>query len=341
MAGRKSERLINLVIALLASSRWLTRDEIRRSVVGYENLSDDAFFRIFERDKADLRSLGVPLETGSADPWADEDDAYRIRRDDFTSTALALTGPEKTLVALAATVWNEATLGAVTSVAAAKLDPAPLAPAPAAYALGATVPADDPALPVLWEGVFTNRPVRFTYHGRLRQVEPWRLILRRTVWYLVGRDIDAGPRLFRLSRITDRPHLKTRAPRFTPPAASIIDDCAAGLAEPAPTAHAQVAIRPGAAAALRHRGCVLAPTESSAPAGLEVPAGYDLVEIPYARVDDLVSEICAAGADALVLDPPRIRHLVLAHLRHTAGLAEAPRGGAADETTGPVSGGRP
>ena len=57
MAAAKTERLLNLVICLLATSRYLTKEQVRRAVPGYSE-SDEAFERMFERDK-ELRQLGI------------------------------------------------------------------------------------------------------------------------------------------------------------------------------------------------------------------------------------------------------------------------------------------
>ena len=65
MAPRKTERILNLTICLLVSGRYLPKSRIREAVEGYHNLSDAAFERTFERDKDELRSLGVPIEVGS------------------------------------------------------------------------------------------------------------------------------------------------------------------------------------------------------------------------------------------------------------------------------------
>jgi proteasome accessory factor B len=64
--SRKIERLINLTIALLATKRFLTKSEIFRTVEGYEG-SPETKERMFERDKDDLRSLGISIEVGSFD----------------------------------------------------------------------------------------------------------------------------------------------------------------------------------------------------------------------------------------------------------------------------------
>ena len=79
MTTRKTERILNLTICLLVADRYLTKDRIREAVEGYHDLSDGAFERTFERDKDELRALGVPIEVGSFDVFFDDEPGYRIR----------------------------------------------------------------------------------------------------------------------------------------------------------------------------------------------------------------------------------------------------------------------
>ena len=83
----RTERLVNLVICLLSTRRFLTAAQIAATVPGYEHDAEDAreheaFQRKFERDKAELRELGVPLETGTASVF-DAEPGYRIARRDY------------------------------------------------------------------------------------------------------------------------------------------------------------------------------------------------------------------------------------------------------------------
>ena len=76
MSKRRTERLLSIVVLLLSSRRYLTAEQIRVSVSGYPD-AGESFKRMFERDKEDLRDLGVPLETGVNHPFDDEV-GYRI-----------------------------------------------------------------------------------------------------------------------------------------------------------------------------------------------------------------------------------------------------------------------
>ena len=81
------ERLFSLVLALLATENGLTKNEILSTVQGYRqkysHAGDNANLeRQFERDKDDIRELGVPLETVQApgDPGNNQNLRYRIPR---------------------------------------------------------------------------------------------------------------------------------------------------------------------------------------------------------------------------------------------------------------------
>ena len=65
MSKRRTERLLSIVVLLLSSRRYLTAEQIRAAVSGYPD-EHEAFKRMFERDKEELRELGIPLETGGA-----------------------------------------------------------------------------------------------------------------------------------------------------------------------------------------------------------------------------------------------------------------------------------
>ena len=90
MSAKKTERLLNLVICLLHTRRYLSVHEIRAAVPGYESDSEDAFRRMFERDKQELRELGIPLETGTDHPAHDDELGYRIARRDYELPPLSL-----------------------------------------------------------------------------------------------------------------------------------------------------------------------------------------------------------------------------------------------------------
>src|SRR5262249_61169467 len=85
-----------------SAGRYLTASQIRDAVPGYPD-SFDAFKRMFERDKDELRELGIPLETGiSATP--DEEPGYRIPRQAYVLPEIRLEPDEAAVLGLAARV---------------------------------------------------------------------------------------------------------------------------------------------------------------------------------------------------------------------------------------------
>ena len=127
VAISKVERLMNLVIALLSTHGYLTAERIRASVDGYaDSPSDEAFSRMFERDKNELRDLGIPLETGRVSAL-DPTEGYRINRDAYALPDIELTPDEAAAVAVATRLWESpelitATQGALLKLRAAGVD---------------------------------------------------------------------------------------------------------------------------------------------------------------------------------------------------------------------------
>ncbi len=95
MSSAKTERLVNLTMALLGTKRYMTKSEIFRRVSGYSG-SGETKERMFERDKDDLRTLGIEIEVASHDPLFEDEVGYRIRpelfqlRENFDSEELGL-----------------------------------------------------------------------------------------------------------------------------------------------------------------------------------------------------------------------------------------------------------
>src|SRR5918996_2382989 len=114
MAAKRAERLVNLVIALLSTRQFVTAAKIRATVPGYDaddrsEKADEAFKRMFERDKAELRELGIPLETGRTSIF-DTEEGYRIARRDYELPPVSLEPDEAAAVGLAARLWQSAEL---------------------------------------------------------------------------------------------------------------------------------------------------------------------------------------------------------------------------------------
>lgn len=195
----KLERLLKLTAVLLNSTRPLTAQELRVQVPGYPK-AGASFNRSFERDKDDLRALGIPLSTVTV-PFKDPPvDGYLIDPDDYYLPDPGLTPDELAALRLAALT--------------VRFDGA--SEAAALWKLGGLVPFGDdsseqdplaslpmsPALIPLFGAIVERRKIEFNYNDLNREVSPWRLDYARGRWYLIGFDHSrADSRNYRLDRI--------------------------------------------------------------------------------------------------------------------------------------------
>src|SRR3954468_8774636 len=164
MAPRKTERIVNLTIALLAPGRYLPKSRTRELGEGYPGLSAAGFERTFERDKDELRALGVPIEVGGYDPLFEDEAGYRIVRSAFELPEITLEADEAAVIGLAARVWQQAGLASATTDALRKLRAAGVEVDRAALdVVQPQLAADEPAFEAFFEGVSQRRPVTFSY----------------------------------------------------------------------------------------------------------------------------------------------------------------------------------
>jgi predicted DNA-binding transcriptional regulator YafY len=325
MSRRKLERLLNLTMCLMSTRRFLTVEEIGRLVDGYDpdGTAEEqaAFRRMFERDKEDLRDLGVPLVTGSNSAWDDEI-GYRIARSDYALPDIDLDPDEASALALAARLWSSASLAGASISALRKLQAAGVDPVPPPPGLEPRVDAREPAFEPLLDAVRDGRVVRFPYRRppetepRERTVEPWGVVSWHGHWYLVGHDRDRDDtRVFRLSRVTG-------PVRATGPAGTVTRppdvDLRAEVADSVPVSvigTATLLVRQGAGHSLRRTEGAQVVTE-----GTQRP-GYDTLTVPYADLGRLTQQVLWYGSDVVAVDPPELRERVIERLRAVAGEA--------------------
>lgn len=204
----KTERLLNLIALLLDTRRPLTPDEIRDKIPGYGG-SHVAFRRMFERDKEEIRELGLPLERVDTDAWGGTE-GYVISKEQATIPDLDLTSDERAALMLAAQAWQGEAVPGDPDRALIKLSLASGDRGDAADTgawLRARVDASAPVLGALLDAIERRKRVSFRYRtggggeAHERSVDPYGL-RHRGSWYLAGYDHDRGEiRHFKLERI--------------------------------------------------------------------------------------------------------------------------------------------
>lgn len=203
----RTERLLNLVIALLSTRVPLSRASIQSNVAGYDSdATVSAFERMFERDKEELRAMGVPIRT-ITDAHG-EVQGYVVDADEYATQDLKLTADEIAVLNLAAQLWDDAVLESAALTAVRKLESLSDEEASTRAPSFGVLTARDAALLPLLRAVRDGKVVRFDYRkphqdeADKRSVEPWAVHSKEGRWYLVGWDTDRGEqRVFRISRI--------------------------------------------------------------------------------------------------------------------------------------------
>ena len=281
-------------MALLATRRFLSKDEIFERVAGYTG-KRDAVERMFERDKDDLRALGIIIQVKPQDIFFEDEVGYRILEDDYELNIGELTPAELSYLSLAAKIWRNQLFAQSGDLALQKLE-----------ALGGTALREDfghgtlslenetPLFPSLWEAISNLRNISFTYRSRnvsQRRLSPYGLTLWKGSWYLVGLDLDKGEiRVFKVSRITSEIIFESKAQSFEVPSDFRIEDHLLMLA-PEPTTQFVARVRVGTCQSLRSQGSV---------SGID--GEWDRVDVSLGN--NWLEQLLWFGSD-LVLEEPR------------------------------------
>ena len=297
------ERLLNLFIALTSTRARMDKQQIRSTVYGYDQgmqgqdaKADAAFERMFERDKEDLRRLGVPLQTVT-DAANGGDIGYRIDASDATMQPIDVTPAELAVLSLAVDYWRDAALGTDARQAFIKVASRVQHEAIPELPFGARATGARSALGVFAEAIHERRAVAFDYASSQsppssRVVDPWRIVMSGGTDYLVGRDHKADAlRTFRVSRILGAVKPVGEQGGFTPPAEVPLGELAPGEIQGTAT----IAVRPEAGNVIRRAGKA---------AGMD--GDWDLIAVPYRHLDSLRADVLALAGAARAVSPPEL-----------------------------------
>ena len=304
------ERLINLIIALLETRRPLTAEEIRTRVAGYEQAQYESFRRAFERDKEELRAMGIPIEVRKQNPLDEHSDGYLIPKDRYYLPELDLEADEIAALRIAAEAVRGAQSEAEAGFMKISVDTAAAPVDGPQVAWGDDV--GEPILGAIYEAQLERRPIRFSYRTAAgqestRTLEPYGLVNRRGHWYVIGNDLGRGAtRSFRVSRFGGSVEILEGT--YDIPAG--FDALQRLPAEPFEIGeeHGEATVRFDASLAWWVEQNLAG--SSSAPG----PDGSVDVILPVGNPAALVSWVLGFGASAEILSPPEMRAHLLAHL---------------------------
>ena len=308
--SRKTERLVNLTIALLATKRYLTKAEIFRTVDGYEG-TPESKERMFERDKDDLRNLGIVIEVRTFDPLSEDESGYRIKPENYQFQLGNLDSRDISLLSLAAEAWRGAALDTSALGALVKL-----------HAIG--IETDSESLPDLAPAILskdanlagaisainTRTVIAFSYlneslQEESRVLEPYAVASKYGHWYLFGNDLDRqGLRIFRLDRISGNISSKGKSVSYEIPSSFSVDNY---FHEARTQQSAELYLRNGRALGLRNR--------AEERADDSAPDDWQKFTISFQDQERFIEEVLWYGEDVIVVQPDLIRKSVIERLK--------------------------
>ena len=305
--SRKSERLVNLTIALLATRRYLTKNEIFRTIEGYEG-NDESKERMFERDKDDLRSLGIEIEVGGFDPIFNDEAGYRIKPENYALDLGEISGSDIALLSLAASAWNGQALNAIAHSALLKLKSIGIdSDIDSIPTLAPRMASASSELVNVVEAITTKSAIIFEYMAQdlsqqKRTIHPYALASRDGHWYFAGLDVDKNAiRTFRLDRVQGEIALGNMVDVFVIPTGF---DLFSHVDEAVSQKIATVDVRKDKAFALRKQALSI------------IDKGeWDQITIKYSDETTFLDSLLWHLEDVLVIEPLELRDSIVDVLR--------------------------
>ena len=298
MSDQKTERLINLTLALLSSKRYLTKSEIFNNVAGYSG-SPETMERMFERDKDELRNLGIRIEVRALDPLFEDDQGYLIDSNTFQINPNDFSQEEIFLLTMAANLWHGSALQKDSKAALLKIQS--LDGLVATNTVASPVIEDNEdskKLLLIFDAVERFITLEFEYKGTVRQVKPYGIYTRRGFWYLAAQENDVV-KSFKVVRIGQQIRATSKAQAFAKPSEFKLSAFLEDINSPT-TSKAEVRIRKNQALALRKRHKIE-----------EVDSEWDKLSIDYLFEDDLIETLLWYGSNLVVISPTSIRDQVI------------------------------
>ena len=281
--------------------------EIFKNVAGYSG-DAEAKDRMFERDKEDLRSLGITIELGTFDPLFEDEAGYRIKPENYELQLKNLDATSIALLSQAGKMWREAALGQSAQSGLRKLRSIGInSDVESIIELTTSSYSAPEQLSDLIEAITSRQVVSFEYLNKelsseVRRVNPYRLSNSLGFWYLIAWDVDkSAVRTFRLDRFSSSVSTSGKNNAFEVDLALLDAHESSQMEE---TSSAVLLVRKGKAPSLRNEGVVS-----------EFDAEWDRVDLQYYGKSQLLREVLWAGENAIILEPQELRDELISSLK--------------------------
>lgn len=311
MAVTKTERLVNLTMALLAAQRFMPKGEIFRKVAGYDSpeATQEAKERMFERDKDDLRSLGIEIEVASQDPLFEDEPGYRIRSDRYRMPPKSFTGSELATIATALSIYSSDELGRHSKNLMQRIRILQEVTPDSEIELSSTFALDESILLEVAAALAVRQTINFSYRkpgqseSQQRTVNPMGLCAWRDSWYLVGEDLEVNEiRVFKLERFTREISRRGAAGSYEIPSDFAVRDYVVMLQGRQDLAIvADLKVRRGRG--LRLRGI--------AQSLLNLDEDWDQIRVSFESEADALAQVLWYGSDIELIAPTALRTKII------------------------------
>lgn len=308
MSSAKTERLVNLTMALLGSRRFMTKSEIFRRVSGYSG-SSETKERMFERDKDDLRSLGIEIEVASHDPLFEDEVGYRIRPETF-QLQQEFDSEELGLIALALNLVSEGDLAETSNSLWRRVNSLAISPEMPEEIRVVTeqIPAD--GLSRILTALTNRTTIRFGYRKsddsdtEIRTVNPLGIGAWRGSWYLVGEDLSRDDvRVFKLTRVKSDIEVISKPGAFSIPADFDIKEYLVMLRPK--QYEATLKLRKNSGMQLRNEALAIESVDEE----------WDQIRVLFVDLESARREVLWLVEDVVVIEPNELRDCVQRALR--------------------------
>jgi len=262
---------------------------------------------MFERDKDDLRNLGITIDVGSFDPLFSDEAGYRIKSENYQLDLGEITSTEISLLSLAAEAWQGAALEDAAQSAILKLSSIGVPADPIDIpGLSPKLSNSSTDLVAVTDAIAHSNFLHFDYlspnlEAQERTIVPIALSNRSGFWYVSGVDQEIQEvRTFRLDRIIGAIEVLKNKSAFEFPADFDFDL----VNVTAPNRLAVIDVRKGKGHALRTL------SESTKDLG-----EWDQIKVPIHSIQTLAAEILWHGEDVFVHQPTDLREYIVEQLQ--------------------------
>ena len=304
MSSEKTERLINLTLGLLASKRYLTKNEIFRTISGYSG-TPESMERMFERDKDELRSAGIVIEVGGLDPLFEDEQGYLIRSSQIQIQPNDFSKQDLILMVLAANFWLESNFDDSARNALLKIssiDSAITAKVGSNNGLMSMQGSnyDFEQIRTLIDAISNNRYIKFRYKSIDREVAPIRLENIQGFWYLSGVD-DGSLKKFKVIRFESAITINDEKAAFDKE--FLTKNLKVQQNQEVQNQQLQAYIRIGKCNNLRKEG-IISPKNGE----------WDKIELPFTDQEQMIRDLLWNGDDVQVIAPNQLKDELLSRL---------------------------